>query len=387
VHTDLRTLRDPLAGRIRLHPQNHLQEVLHERDDKHRRRIIAALDDSFYPDHRRWAQTMNECASAVRFYVDPQVGRVRPWINRCRHKLCPFCGRARTAHVAGQIEAIMRDMKHPRAIILTVRSSDHPLRDQVAALRRWFRKLRSRSFWKERVRGGVYTMEITINEKTQLWHPHLHVVYDGTYMPFKLLQKNWHDITQGSEVVWVQDVKDAPGAARELAKYIGKIQQVDRLQDHHIRAYADGVNRSRMVQTFGNTHGKRAEDHDPGQPDSPDTYTLSLPRILHLANLGAGTAQRLLLMIGRRWPVFARFIAHELPQLQPADSPFRTQLRAVARITGKAPPVPEYEKEHPEPKILDADIFLAFTRIRLDDQSGVHDTLELQRYGPAWPSS
>ena len=276
----------------------------------------------------------------------------------------------------------MHDMKHPRAIILTVRSNDRPLRDQIASLRRWFRKMRSRAFWKDRVQGGAYTLEVTMNERTGLWHPHLHIIYGGTYMPFRLLQKNWHDVTGGSEVVWVQDVKDAPGAARELAKYIGKVQQLDRLEDQHIRAYADGVNRSRMVQTFGNTHGRRAEDHDPGEPDSPDTYTLSLPRILHLANLDVDAAQRLLLMIGKRWPVFSRFIGHELPQLKPSDTLIRMQLQAIARITGKAPPVYELDKDKPDLKKLDAMIFVAVSRIRLDDQAGVYENLELQRYGP-----
>jgi len=377
---DLRTLRDPLAGRFRLHPQNHLQEVLHERHDRHRRRIIAALDDGYTRSHRRSAVRLAGCSSAARFYVDPDIGRVRPWLNRCMHKLCPFCGRARTAHVAKQLEAIMQAMKRPRAMILTVRSNDRPLRDQIAALRRSFRQLRSRRFWKDRVLGGAYTLEITLNERTELWHPHLHIIYDGAYMPVKLLQHNWHDVTGGSEVVWVQDVRDAPGAARELAKYIGKVQQVDRLKDHHIRAYADGVNGSRMVQTFGDTHGRRAEDHDPGQPDSPATYSLSLPRILHLTNLGVVTAANLLLLIANRWPVFANFISHEHPQLTPQDSPLRAQLRALAHITGSAPPESDASRETPDRKKLDAQIFLAFTRIRLDDEAGTYDVLDQDRY-------
>lgn len=383
---DLRTVSDPLKGRLTLRPQNRMQEVLHERNWTARARIIAALDDSYARDHQRWARRMAECASVARFYVDPAIGRVRPWINRCRHKLCPFCGNARTNHVADQLTTLMERMTRPRTIILTVRSNDRPLREQVASLRRWFRKLRTRRFWRDRANGGAYTLEITLNERTQLWHPHLHVVYDGQYIPFKLLQNQWHDVTGGSEVVWLQEIRDPKAAARELAKYIGKVQRLDRLDDSHLRQYADGVNRTRMVQTFGNSHGRRVEDRDPEPADSPDAYTLTLPRVVYLANLGDSPSQRLLALIVLRWPVFAAYILHEAPQAEPGESIHRRRLRAAAKIAGFKPPARGPPTVPTEPHKLDALIFLAFTRLRLDEQGGVHERLEPYRPPEQWQS-
>lgn len=358
--------------------QTGLQDVLHEPHRVDRDTVIDALQESYAPAVRRAAQQLAGCANAARFYIDPDEGKVRPWIRRCKHRLCPFCGRARSAHVAEQLTQIMYKMKRPRMLVLTVRSRREPLRVQLHDLRGWLSRLRRSKDWRTRVRGGAYTVEVTLNERTGLWHPHLHVVYEGEYFPFKLLQGLWHEITGGSEVVWVQAVHEVAGAARELAKYIGKIQQLDRLDGQQIREYAEAVRGGRMVQAFGESYGFAVVDED-GLPEKPAAeYTVSLPRLVFLAGQGAGVPQRLLLLIAERWPVFASYIWHLAPMLEPEESRHRRQARLLANIEGRAPPQQKPPGEKNDVEKLEANMFLAFTAYRLEDEGHVYDDVDMR---------
>lgn len=357
-------------------PQTALQDCLHEPHQAHRDRIIDTLTNTFYPHLQRSARRLASCSSTARLYVDPDSGSVHPWLNRCKHKLCPFCARARSAQVADQLTTLLRSMQHPRLMILTVKSTTRPLNDQLLSLRRSFARLRRQPAWRDRVAGGAYTLEVTINKRTGLWHPHLHIVYDGEYFPFKLLQRLWHDVTGHSNIVWVSNIKDLPGVARELAKYIGKVQHIDNLTDRQIVQYAQAVNRSRMVQTFGSLHGSKPHDTDHQNEPRPNQYTVSLPRLAWLARQGHDTPLRILPLIAVKWPVFASFIFHQQPQLEPEESVLLRKARALARIRGHAPPKPPGEPKSKVAAMNDGALLALFTRFRLEDQQGDYQYTE-----------
>ena len=347
-----------------------LQESIHERTWDQRTRIITALADTWQPKFRKSATKLNECSRGAAFFIDPSIGKVKPWLARCRHRLCPFCAKARSIHVSNQIQRLILEMKTPRTMVLTVKSSATPLKEQLRTLRRNFAALRKRPDWKSRCIGGVYTVEVTQNPDTKLWHPHLHVVYDGEFFPQKLLRRLWHEVTGSAEIVWLQAITDVPGMANELAKYIGKIQKVETLDNASIRDYAQAVNGSRMLQTFGNCHGKTVKDQDPGPTESPDTYTIKLGRLVTLARAGFQTPQTLVHWIAKRYPIFSSYILHQLPQLDPAEPAHlrKAKLRAHLYHT-KPPPRPKRPSED-EMETIDTRLFLAFTKYRQEDAAG-----------------
>ena len=352
--------------------QTALQEAIHEPTGQARTRIILALKATLAGPLARSANKLLACSSTARFYVSPSAGKVSTYINRCRHKLCPFCAKARSGQVAADLLAILTAMKHPRTLILTVASTDTGLTEQMRFLRRSFAKLRRTPAWRERVKGGAYTVEVTYNPDTKRWHPHLHMIIDGTYFPVRLLQRLWHEITNGSKIVWIQDVHDKPGIARELAKYIGKPQRVSTLPADRIREYAGAVTGSRMVQTFGTSFGVTAVDEDPKNPEPTDTFTASLPRILHLAAHGAPDAQRLLPLIAARWPLYASYIYHRLPQLCPDASKLR-KTAALMALDNTPPPPPDTPPEtDPDAEQLAAHLLAAFQAYQLREQLDEH---------------
>jgi len=353
--------------------QTALQEAIHEPTAKARTRIIHALQATIAGPLARSAQQLLSCCTTARFYVSPAAAKVSTYLNRCKHKLCPFCARARSAKVADDLLAILTRMQHPRTIILTVASTDTGLSEQLRILRRSFAKLRRTRDWKSRVNGGAYAMEVTYNPDTKQWHPHLHLIVDGSYFPVKLLQRLWHQITGGSKIVWIQDVHDKPGIARELAKYIGKPQRISTLPHNRICEYAAAVNGSRMVQTFGASFGVKATDADLENPEPAEQYTASLPRIVHLAAHGAPDAQRLLPLIADKWPLFASYIWHRVPQLAPNETKLRRTAALLALDNSPPPPAGAYNDNLVASAAREKHLLRAFEAYHRRDELDHHD--------------
>jgi hypothetical protein len=230
-------------------------------------------------------------------------------------------------------------MKAARHLVLTVKSTDCALRQQLASLRAWFAKLRRTRVWRDRVVSGVYTIEVTINERTGLWHPHIHCVFDGLYLPWKLLQRTWHDITDGSDIIWIEPVHNAPGMAAELCKYIGKPQDAANWTDLQIRTYALSTHGSRMVQSFGRTRPAPIVDTDPRAAPPVNTWHISLHKVLWLADMQQEAAYAALPLIAELYPHLGRYIYARMPQLEP-DGTRAARLKRIMTIieTGRAPP-------------------------------------------------
>lgn len=355
----------PRASRFELRPeldrQTRFQEVLHEHHWNARTKTINALADPVSPGLHAAARRMAACGRGASFFIDPDKERVRPWLSRCGHRLCPFCGNARSASSTEDLTAIMLEHHAERMIILTVRSHDLPLDMQIISLLQAFKRLRARSVWKRYVTGGVYVLEITMNAKTGLWHPHLHVLVKGTYFPQAELAKHWREITDGSNIVWTSKINDIPGAARELAKYIGKPQRVADLEPHQIREYARAVKSVRMIQTFGDLHGKRPKDVDEKTPEPRSDERVRLSTLIHLARSGHAEAVVLLTWLARRYQVFGRYVHHEMPQLIPDPGGHDKAREMLAIIRGEPRPSRDWPEDELTEDELDHKICQAFT--------------------------
>lgn len=324
---------------LSLPEQNGLQDAVHAPDLAERDRYILALVDSKYPALQNLARRMASCADSVHLYVDSTAFTVREYLHRCKARLCPLCARSRSLHVASQVESQVRLMEVPRHLVLTVKSTTKGLALQLAELRKWFRQLRRTPFWKSHVLRGVYTVEITINERTGLWHPHLHCVFEGEYLPYKVLRQAWHTITGGSEIVWIEMVDNAQGMAREICKYIGKPQKSEAWTGEQIRDYAHSVHGQRMIQSFGAPVAKPTVDSDQNPAVTDADWSLSLAKVLWLADMCQESAYRALPLIAERWPHLGRYIYQRMPQLEPELTKAERILSVMSIIeTGRAPP-------------------------------------------------
>lgn len=238
-----------------------------------RSRILAALaaasnnGDPFNPtdDQTRagkLASKLADCCRNAAIVTDDATGEVIAHEMRCKSRLCPRCSRIRARAIIPRVCHYITFMDSPRLVTLTIKSNNEPLRDQCQRLTTCFKKLRRHDLWKSRVTSGCYVLEITYNHATGQWHPHLHCVIDGTYIPQAGLAAAWHQITGDSRIVDIRLVRSRMEAARYVAGYVAKSSNVEQMPDNKLFEWADQLHGLRSIQTFGGLHGVKIEQDD-----------------------------------------------------------------------------------------------------------------------------
>jgi hypothetical protein len=177
--------------------------------------------------------------------------------NYCRDRWCLPCGRARSVAAADRFKA---DLQLPklRFVTLTVRSVGRDLAGPIAKLFAGFRDLKKAPLWKACVKGGVAFLEVKWNPGTSRWHPHLHCLVDGKYLPQKALSALWLQITGDSYIVDVRSVVDRQAAAKYVMKYATKAVHASYVHEVSLLAHAITVlEGKRSIITFGTWRGRR----------------------------------------------------------------------------------------------------------------------------------
>lgn len=210
---------------------------------------------------------------------------------RCKHRLCPRCNAIRANHVRESIEAIVKTIDSPRMLTLTVQSSDDPLKDQIKHLYDSYRRLRRTKAWKSKVKGGVAVCEITHNRKTGQWHPHVHVVIDGSYWRQADISKAWEIASNGSKIVDIRMIHKRSNAARYVSKYVTKIGETKGLEAMQVAELAEALHGLRLVQTCGTLHGiTREAKHD--ERAEPMEYVAPIGPLANRASQGCTRSKR-----------------------------------------------------------------------------------------------
>lgn len=141
--------------------------------------------------------------------------------DTCHDRFCVPCGRHRATIISENLARLLDNSRY-RFLTLTLRSSDAPLANQLDRLIKGFRRLRQRCFWKERVTGGAAFFEVNWNPDTQRWHPHLHVLLAGDFVPQPMLKAAWLDITGDSKIVDIREIKRRADVIWYCCKYSTK---------------------------------------------------------------------------------------------------------------------------------------------------------------------
>ena len=184
---------------------------------------------------------------------DPPEFRISS--ENCRDRWCRPCQRERSRIIAANIIEHL-DSRPSRLITLTIRTEGLTLRQGVAKLYTSFQKLRQTTFWKTRVTGGCATCEIKRTQDGLRWHPHLHLLVEGEYVPAGWLSKHWHKICGDSFIVHVTLADTATTAARYITKYLSKPVPSEIVRHHaNLVEAIKALTGRRMVSTFGNWQG------------------------------------------------------------------------------------------------------------------------------------
>lgn len=143
-----------------------------------------------------------------------------------------------------------------RFVTLTIKTTDLTLTEAVGKLYRSFAALRRTRLWQDKVRGGCAVCEIKPRASGEGWHPHLHLVTQGSFLPHKALSKVWFKITGDSFIVDVRYGHDVDNAAAYVTKYIGKPFHSDVIRNpDRLREAIKSLHGRRLCLTFGDWRG------------------------------------------------------------------------------------------------------------------------------------
>lgn len=182
-------------------------------------RVYEALDSGLL---RPRNQQLERCRSNAWFARNIHTSEVRIVSNACHLRWCPVCAGFRKNFIGHSVSEWLRDLRYPKFLTLTFKHRDWPLSEQLDALYRYFRLLRKRREFLEIVSGGIWFFQIKKSKRDHLWHPHIHCLIDGKFLPHKLLKEMWLEITTESHIVDIRPVKDPDGAALECSRYAAR---------------------------------------------------------------------------------------------------------------------------------------------------------------------
>ena len=255
----------PVAGQAHLDPiETSGQEVIslaetfrHSGWRERRRQVRDALHAAGVSVARE--TSFAACGAVCRILVslaDPE--ECRAVSCTCHDRFCLPCGTARSNTIAANVLPLLR--KGPcRFVTLTLKHDGQPLAARVARLYESFKLLRKTPFWRKSQRGGVAFLEIKRSRDRQSWHPHFHVLTQGTFLDNVRLSAIWKAITADSFIVDIRFVKDAAGACCYVTKYASKPFDSTLFESKSVLVEAIlALHGRRMIITFGNWKGLQA---------------------------------------------------------------------------------------------------------------------------------
>lgn len=303
--------------------QTPTQLKIHGRWESTRRwlhHIIAGGDDrSLW----RRSERMAKCGlGAVITARDDGTAGIR--VNMCRDRACPTCSISRGREVAERVEKVIDGLATCRMITLTLKADQGSLKARLDRLISCFRLLRREEQWSEAVSGGIYTIEVTRNERTNNWHVHLHALVYGKYLPHGRLKRLWLKVTGDSEIVHVRAVESSKKAAWYVAKYATKPTDPMAWAPSKVREWLSTMHGRRLVSVIGECHGwkesVKKNDDRPGIVGD----VVGVGRMCHLARTGFDPARRGVDLLGQLAGLFS-LVAPRISELSLCDNEARSE--------------------------------------------------------------
>lgn len=220
----------------------------------HREKVLRAFDRCMCHESRIYAYM--GCGTStwvMQSQTDPERFSLRS--ECCHDRWCPACAKSRAMVLRCNLEPLLHN-RVVRFVTLTLKHDDSPLGPKLDRLQESFDSLRRTKLWCDAVDAGVAFVEVAHNDETGRWHPHLHILCVGRYLPHDVLKAAWLNVTGDSHVVDVRLVQDPGKVAQYVTKYVtkpadNKLYRNDLALDQAIQA----LKGRRLVTTFGAWRG------------------------------------------------------------------------------------------------------------------------------------
>lgn len=141
--------------------------------------------------------------------------------STCHDRLCTPCANTRSRRIQQTLLSILPNTP-VLFITLTLCGKGESLSDLLDRLYKHFRALRAHPTWSERITGGAAFLEVKWNTKASRWHPHLHIVAEGSYTPQHQLSDAWRSISHDSFIVDIRRARMNQNSSTYVSKYASK---------------------------------------------------------------------------------------------------------------------------------------------------------------------
>lgn len=202
------------------------------------------------------AEHLNDCSEVELLLGCQSCGHTQYVVYHCQTRVCPICSYWQAIDRANFVRRLLKKMKFPKMITLTIPARNEDPRETIKYLRNCFQKLRDRKLFSV-VNGGAYQIEVKVKEGH--FHIHMHVILDAPFIHYTQLYKEWADIT---ETAGVQvDIRAAKSEAQinYIVKYSQKAAEL-RADGSDVVRWWNAVKGSRLFGTFGKWYNVKLED-------------------------------------------------------------------------------------------------------------------------------
>lgn len=194
---------------------------------------------------------IRDCRKYAKFSRNADSGEVKVMSSSCRDRWCPMCAAEKAHFAKEQTSMYVNALKAPRFLTLTLRNDVSDLKSQITSLQESFRKLRCRAYWKKKVTGGIWFLQVKRGHNSGCWHPHLHILLDGMYLEQGRLSALWELITYGSLVVDIRRIHNPDSTAAYVSRYVARPARLSEMSEPDRREVIEALHGKRLCGTFG----------------------------------------------------------------------------------------------------------------------------------------
>lgn len=214
-------------------------------------RLIDEFDDTEY------SYRLESCRTMPYFMVNKDTLKVRIASQSCNLRFCPLCQKSKRANIAKNVKEWMKKESHPKMITLTMKTTDEDLKIQLDRLYKCFKQLRRLKLFKKKTRGGIWFFQVTQTTNPKAFHPHLHIITAGDYIPHRQLSREWKRITGESFIVDLRAVKNIKKSADYVSRYATMPANLLHMEEMAQLCLYYAIKGRRLCGTFGSAYKQK----------------------------------------------------------------------------------------------------------------------------------
>lgn len=280
--------------------------------------IYGIADGSF---GGKLSSRLQVCRKQAWFMQHKVTKKLRVMSSRCKLRWCPICRDVSRMIVTGATDEWLKIQKYPKMITLTLKHSDDPLQLQIRRLYDCFRKLRRRAYFQRLVTGGIWFFQVKLNPSTEQWHPHIHCLVAGKYLPHARLKQLWHTITSDSNIVDIRPVRDLEAASTEVARYATSPADITKVDIDHAMEIYDATKGRNICGSWGTA--KKIKLRPQPMEDTGDWEKVADFFFINVSKEFNEISQAF-------WRCFKKDIPYEGPEVQSLSEVYADEIDALA---------------------------------------------------------